>query len=281
MLYKINKLIVKLYKRLPRLKFIYFIIRSFLNKHGIILSNSLSFALILAFIPFAVSIAVLGSVLPFSVNIVNNIEYFYFSKFIPQVDYSLYKQFQFSFNHSIHQSWFGSVSLFISSYSMMFAVEKHINILFGLNQVRKIWRLIVNHTLILLSGIVIIYLLGIFVNWIDGFIEQVSALYYINMLFANMFTMFSILCCYKFMPMRKISWSTSLFCSILATIAFMSVQSYFILSINHLRSEYYLLYGSLFMLPIFLLWVYSEVFIVLFFAHVLFVLEERAVLKSK
>lgn len=268
----------RLIRKIPKslywgFSFLYRTIKNFFNAHGIILSNSLAFSLILSFVPFVVAIAILSSKLPLSSDIVRNIEYFYFNKFIPQSGQAVYSQFKFSFANSHQLSWLGTISLVISSYSMMFTTEQHINMMFRITKSRKFWKLILNHSLILICGFLLIYQFGLLSNLVEQYISGQDLRYFINMSFAHCFTAFVFFCCYKFMPKRKINWKNALICTVLATTSFIFVQGYFILSIQHFRNEYYLLYGSLVMLPIFLLWVYCEVFIILFFAQMLHSLE--------
>lgn len=259
--------------------FLYRVNKSFLRSNGIIVSNSLTFSLVFAFIPLSIALASISSWLPFSSRIVDNIEYFYFNHFIPQSGAQIYLLFKQSFEHSARLSVIGFMSLIVSCYGIMFTVEQHVNVIFDKKRSRPFWHSIIIFTLMLFSVVIFVYLLGLLASKVDDFFAQFTNehLFFriINMLIAHGMTFYLFFMIYKFMPYRKISFKNSLLVALIATILFVIVQTYFIFSMRNLHDNYTLLYGSLAILPIFLLWVYFEVVIILLSTALLFILEEK------
>ena len=78
---------------------------------------------------------------------------------------------------------------------------------------------------------------------------------------------------YKFLPSKYVRWLHAIVIGILADVVFCLLQAYFSYSILQLKDEYSLLYGSLAMLPIFMLWLYLSVLILLMGAQIIYVIE--------
>lgn len=259
--------------------FIYRLYKSFINSHGIMASNSLTFSLVFAFIPFSIALASISSWLPFSSKVVDNIEYFYFNHFIPQSGAEIYSIFKQSFAQSAKISVIGFMSLLVSCYGIMFTIEQHINVLFHKKRSRPIWQSIIIFTLMIISIIILIYLMGVLASKVDDFFEEFTkqslVFRIVNMMIAHAVTFCLFVMIYKFIPYKKISFKNAFIVAIVATVLFVVIQTYFILSMRHLHDNYALLYGSLAILPIFLLWVYSEIFIILLSTSLLYILEEK------
>lgn len=253
--------------------FFYRVTKHFLNSHGIIVANSLSFSLIFAFIPFVIALASLGSWLPLSSHLINDIEYFYFNSFIPQSGKEIYKLFQLSFAHSNKLSIIGVISLLISSYGLMFTIEDHINMMFKTIRNRSIIKSICLFTIIILLNFALVYGLGFTSLTVYKLILNKSFIYDVNFFLSHGVTICVFILIYKLLPYKTISWVNAITCGICATIVFAIIQQYFIFSMQRMQQEYALLYGSLAVLPIFLLWVYSEILILIFFAAMLYLLE--------
>lgn len=253
--------------------FLYRVTKHFFNSHGVIVANSLSFSLILAFIPFVIALASLGNWLPLSNNIINDIEYFYFNSFIPQSGKEIYKLFQLSFAHSNKLSIIGVISLLVSSYGLMFTIEEHINMMFKTIRNRSIIKSICLFTIIILLNFALVYGLGFTSLTVYKFILNKSLIYHIDFFLSHGVTICAFILIYKLLPYKTISWINAISCGVCATFVFAIIQQYFILSMQRMQQEYALLYGSLAVLPIFLLWVYSEILILIFFAAMLYLLE--------
>lgn len=271
---------IKVIRKIPNscyhiFSFIYRVTKHFLKSHGIVAANSLTFSLVLGFIPFVIALAVIGYLLPFSSKVVDGIEYFYFNRFIPQTGQEIYYLFKVSFEHSGKLSIFGGLSLIISCYGLMFTIEQHLNMMSISRRSRAWYKSLLIFTILVWCNILITYSLGYFTMWLDNMIDSELISHYVSMCLAHVVTIFSFMFLYKFLPYKKVHLKNAVVCGLLATIVFATIQGYFIFSMNRMKDDYSLLYGSLAILPIFLLWVYSEVLILLYFASMLFALEEK------
>lgn len=274
------KIFIRIIRKIPNsfyriFSILYRVTKYFSKSNGAIAANSLTFTFALAFIPFVVSLTVLVYLMPLSRPMVDGIEYFYLNKFIPQSGEDIYRLFRLSFIHSAGLSIFGLGSLIVSCYALMFALESHINMIFAKRRSRPFWHSIILFSLIIAINIVFVYYLGYFVLYLYKVFPVLLQSHFMSMSLAHIDTFISFLLIYKFIPYKKVKLKNALWCALFATISFAVMQGYFIFSVNRLKNEYTLLYGSLAILPIFLLWMYSEVLILLYFVAMLFVLEDK------
>ena len=250
--------------------------RNFVKSNGLSSCSSLAYTFLLAFIPFSISIASLSSWLPISERLVFNVERYFFSQYIPQSGNQIYNFFLFSFKHTGRLSILGFISLIVTCYGMMFSVEQHIHQMWHLKRQRRIVLSLSIFTGFFIGGTVFVYTMAYFTQFILDHVESGSFLFYhIGSLSAHVVTMFSFISLYKFIPSVKVKWWHSIIAGTGASLAFIVLQLAFSASMNYLQKDYELLYGSLAMLPIFLLWLYLSVLILLLGAQVIYVLRTR------
>ena len=254
-------------------RFLFKVLVNFQKAGGISCSSSLSYTLLLAFIPFSISIASISSWLPISNTIINDVQMYFFSKFIPQSGTEIYALFQLSFNNSNRLSILGMISLLGSCYGMMFTVEQHIHQMWQIKRQRSLIHSLLLFTGFFVGGTLLVYLIAIVVEFLDSIIFDTNIQSYIAFLAANLVSLVSFICIYKFLPSKSVRWLHAISVGILVAVAFGLLQTYFSYSMLHLEGEYSLLYGSLAMLPIFMSWLYLSVLILLIGAQIIYVLE--------
>jgi membrane protein len=227
----------------------------------------------LAFIPFSIAIASISAWLPISPRIVDEVEHFFFNEFIPQSGNQIYHLFLLSFKHSTRLSVVGILSLLVTSYGMMFAIEQHINLLWLITKRRSFFHSILIYTGFFVFGPIIVYSLAYAIDAIDNLISEPLYIKFIGLTAAHLITLISFIAIYKFVPNKAVAWRHALYAGIIAALIFILLQSTFNLSMVHLQQQYSLLYGSLAVLPIFLLWLYFSVWILLIGAQTIYVFE--------
>lgn len=248
-------------------------VRSFYRSHGLMAVNSLSFSVLLYFIPFALAIASLSYLSPISNQIINKSLKYLFMHFLPQTGDILYNQFRVFLHRSFHLPWFGIVFLIVTAFNMMLTVENHINQIWHVRQSRKIYQALPIHAGFIVCSALLIYaevylrLVLLELNYFPLLMH-----YLIDGLnFLLTWIVFS--CIYKFIPSVKISLSSAGLAGVVATIILSLSKMGFVYYATHFFRNNDLIYGSLVIIPLFMLWVYIGMFNLLFWAQIVYVRE--------
>lgn len=250
--------------------------RGFRQAGGFSCCSSLSYTLLLAFIPFSIAMASLSVWLPFSNKLVNDVEFYFFNEFLPQSGHEMYTLFRASFQSSRKISIAGAISLLVSSYGMMLAITQSINQILRVKRSRKFIPSLILITLFFILGALIVYSEAFFYSRVYQFVNQTILEKPVEFVVKHSLTFLTYIALYKFLPNKNVKLSHASFAGALATLAFIGLQSYFSWSMINLREEYSLLYGSLVTLPIFLMWIYLSVLILLLGAQFVFFLENKS-----
>ena len=248
---------------------------SFRRNGGFLCCGNLSYTLLLAFIPFAISMANLSALLPFSQDLINRVEWYVFNKFLPQNGDDLYLLFSESFKNSHKLSWISFFLLVISSYGMMLAISQSLNQVMRIKSKRSILFSLVLITWVFIIGSAFAFSLGWFCELIFPHILNQEVNKMVGSVASVIESAFSFFLIYQFLPYRRVKLRHSLLAMLCSTLAFSCVQMYFFWFMKNLQQEYTLLYGSLATLPIFLLWIYLSVMILLFFGQLIIILENK------
>lgn len=253
--------------------FLFKVWRNFQRSGGVTCCSSLSYTLLLAFIPFSISMASISSWLPISSRLINDVQLYFFSEFIPQSGHQIYDLLRLSFKHSSRLSILGFLSLLGTCYGMMFTVEQHIHQMWQIKRQRSLIRSLLLFTGFFTGGPLLVYSIASIIEFLQRIIQDDLAVQILTVFAGNLVTLLSFVFIYKFLPSKKVRWQHAIGAGTLAGIAFACLQAYFSYSMRHLQEEYYLLYGSLAMLPVFLLWLYLSVLILLVGAQIIYVIE--------
>lgn len=274
----INKVIRLTGKYVPKwgytsFSFLFKVWVNFQKSGGLTCCSSLSYTLLLAFIPFSISMASISTWLPISNSLINDVQIYFFSKFIPQSGHQIYDLFRLSFKHSSRLSILGLLSLLGTCYGMMFTVEQHIHQMWHIKRQRSLIKSLLLFTCFFIGGPLLVYTIALGVEFLQMIIQNEEINLMLAMLAGNLVTLLSFILIYKFLPSKAVRWKHAIGAGSLAGFAFACLQAYFSYSMRHLQEEYYLLYGSLAMLPVFLLWLYLSVLILLVGAQIIYVIE--------
>jgi membrane protein len=270
-------MILRIIRKIPKkylkiINFNYKLWDNFSKSNGLSSCSSLSYTFLLAFIPFSISIASLSTWLPVSERLIQNVEYYFFSQYIPQLGHQVYDLFTFSFNQTKRLSMLGFISLFITSYGMMFSVEQHIHSMWHLKRQRRLWQSFFIFSGFFVGGTIFIFIMAYFTEFVQVHVAHGILYQHIGTVSAHIFTIASFISLYKFIPSVKVKLSHAVIAGSFASLAFIILQSGLNFSMHYLQQDYELLYGSLAMLPIFLLWLYLSVLILLLGAQIIYVM---------
>jgi membrane protein len=244
---------------------------NFYRSEGFMAVNSLSFSFLLSFIPFALAIASISYWSPISNKIINSSVNYVFVHFLPQTGGVLYKQFKVFLRHTTHLPWFGFVFLVITAYNLIMSVETHLNKMLHILRPRKIIYSLGLYTVFIILGALIVYAevyLRIFLlsmSYLTDFEHYV--------IIGLNFILSSALFCgvYYFIPGQHARYSSVLVTGMVASILFSLSKMVFVFYATHFFKNYDLIYGSLVIIPLFLLWLYIAVLNLLFCAQIMYV----------
>lgn len=269
-----NKLIFWLVRRLLRqyyrtTKLLYKSATHFFDKRGLRNSSSLAFTATLAFIPLSIALANISQIMPFSRRITEGVQQYFLNDYIPQSGGELYQIVSLSIQHSAQLSWFSFILLLASCYGVLFEIQDLFNTMSYRKLKAKFTHSVIRFSLFFVIGPFFVYALG----YINQAVNELTNFHFQRVLVSvtsDIFTFGVFISLYKFVPVQKILIRHAVIVGLIAGSVFLSLQEYFIYSIKGLKENYQLLYGSLAMLPIFLLWIYLSAFILLFGMQVIY-----------
>ena len=102
---------------------------------------------------------------------------------------------------------FGFLSLFITSYGMMFSVEQHIHSMWHLLRQRRLWLSFIIFSGFFVVGTIFIFIMAYFTEFIQERTTHVMAYRHIGAVSAHVITITSFISLYKFIPSVKVKWS--------------------------------------------------------------------------
>ena len=251
--------------------FAFRMIVNFYRSEGFMAVNSLSFSFLLSFIPFALAIASISYWSPISTKIINSSVNYVFVHFLPQTGGVLYKQFKVFLRHTTHLPWFGFIFLLITAYNLIMSVETHLNKMLHILRPRKFIFSLGLYTIFIIIGALVVYaevylrILLLSVSYLTDFEQYV--------IISLNFVLSSILfcCVYYFIPGQHARYSSVLITGMVASILFSLSKTVFVFYATHFFQSYDLIYGSLVIIPLFLLWIYIAVLNLLFCAQIMYV----------
>ena len=209
------------------------IIINFDKTSGDTRAGSLAFTLLLSFIPFMISMAGLIGLLPFSNRYITRVEQYFFTNYIPHGGAQIYTQVKVFLQHSQELSIFGFSSLIVTTYLMLFSVERQLNALWHTTRQNSILNSLRTHTLFLISGFSVIGIMTVLRIYSHVFLNSPTIDFLFDQSLTTVVTiaMFSLV--YKFMPSHSVSLKHALIAGITATVLFgVSKQLFLFYSVN-------------------------------------------------
>ena len=274
-------------------RFFYFVLGDFANKKTLMMASALSYATVLGIIPITLVIVALskGFLEDSLIRLTPKIIDFLVGKLLPvlrdlpdkgsgeQIYQSIQNYINFQLiptitNLDLHQiGLYGAIILIIISLSLIRTIEKAFNDIWGVVLKRTIWKLILRYWLVIaLFPAVIMVIL-----WITGFnvvhdMIKMHETYWLTGIIGDQFFTFVVLwilfaVIYKVIPNTRVKIIPAVVGGIVGgTLWQINNTLSFLFVSNALRTHY--IYGSLGILPIFLISLFVGWLIVLFGAHI-------------
>lgn len=251
---------------------------NFNRQHGITRVGSFSFAVLLSFIPFSLSVASLISLIPVSHRFVHNSEKFIFGHFLPSTGDFFYQQFNISLQHAKNLSWLGFSVLFLTAYIALRTLEKHINEMWHIKIHRTLGYSILIYAFFMFLGPILVGILLLLQIAAKTYLKGglAAVLHPISYLIG----VFIYVMIYKVLPATKVKLNHALAAGFMAG-TLCEIAKFGFVFYAQTITLYDLIYGSLAVFPLFLIWVYICSFILFFCAHIVYVLEQNDLKANK
>ncbi len=257
----------KLLMKYKLTKFIYLLVKDFFVKDGFDKVSSLSYTILMSFVPFLVSIASIATFfLPTKT-------YFRFEKYLldnnlPMVGKEIASYIEAFHKHSGQLSLVSLFFLFFSAILMIRSLSRHLIQLYEIKAPANIGISIFFLIIVILLFVSIGVGLNSYIIWAIKLNHSV-----IPKLISLFVEIFAFTVIYKFVPINHASLRHSLIAGAIAAILFEAAKYGFVIYIKHFTSES-ILYGALASLPIFLLWLYLSCLILLLCANIIVILQK-------
>lgn len=250
--------------------FILRICTNFYNTSGTTRAGSLAFTLLLSFIPFTIFMAGLVGLLPFSNAYVSRVEQYFFTNSIPHGGIQIYNQVKVFLLHSHNLSWVGFTSFMITTYLMLFAVENQLNGLWSTHRKYSIRKSLIFHTIFLACSVVTLIILSILSIYSHVFLHSNLISFFVDKLLTKLLPVALFTICYLTFPNHRIKFTHALLSGMTATVLFILSKRVFVLYAKYIFINYHVIYGSLALFPILMIWVYTSCLNLLFSAEIIY-----------
>lgn len=251
------------------------IIINFEKTSGNTRAGSLAFTVLLSFIPFIISMAGIIGLLPFSNHYITRVEKYFFTNYIPHGGTQIYTQVKVFLQQSQELSWFGFSSLIVTTYMMLFAMERQLNALWHMKRQSSVFNSLRTHTLFLLCGFCVIGIMTILRIYSHVFLNSPTINFFFDQSLTTFVTIIMFSLVYKFMPSHSVSLPHAIIAGFTATLLFSISKQLFVFYSVHLFVNYHVIYGSMAFVPLFLIWIYISCLNLLFCAEIIYGLESR------
>ena len=238
-------------------------------------SGSFAFTILLSFVPFTISMVSIISWLPIPTHAIAKIQHHVFTDYLPPAaGEQIYHQVKIFLHQSRNLSVLGFGSLLITTYLMIFEIEKQLNAIWYGKLQRKLGHSLLTYTLFLICGIALSSMVSILqISRLVIFNSGIAAIF--NQVISILITILLFVMVYKVIPRHKTSFKHAFIAATIATTSFLLIKVFFTYVLVKIFEDYHIIYGSLSFIPIFLLWIYLSCINVFLCAGVIYALETK------
>ncbi|MCC2626316.1 MAG: hypothetical protein K0R14_2189 [Burkholderiales bacterium] len=238
----------------------YKVIKDFYTKEGLERAHSLANIILLSFVPFLVTIASLTTFL-LPQDTYFKLEEFILKSNLPFMGDKISKYMQLFHQHAGSLSLLSFLSFFVTSVLMISNLNHHLTMIYGEDKKHDVSIIvsIINYgtvalgVLLLSAGIMLSYYLALKIN-----LDNSVIFYFITLILSILaFTLV-----YKFIPSGEVKFNQALVAGTIAAILFELAKRFFVVYIQYFATEN-VIYGTLAVIPLFLLWIYISCLILL------------------
>ena len=259
------------------LAFAYKVVISFYQKDGLQRANGLAYVLLMSFVPFFISSASIVSLfLPASFYY--KLETVIFAEYLPVIGKEVAYYVRDFQAHAVGLSLVSLFFLFVTAISMIITLRSHLDQLLG-NKVKEqrypglnLVLAVVLFVGLIIAGVIILGLREIVTHYMPASILARIGFLFGVFQYLTSIAAFTII--YRFVPRSKIHTRSAFSAGLSAALMFEFSKYIFTIYIKKFATNH-ILYGSLAIIPIFLLWLYIISIILLLCAQVMSLLDHN------
>lgn len=248
-------------------KFIFLLIKDFFAKSGFDRASSLSYTILLSFVPFLVSVASITTFfLPMKTYL--RFERYLLNSNLPAMGKQVSLYIDTFHKHAGQLSFMSVIFLSFSAILMIRSLTHHLVQLYEIKDANHLGISV----FILITVVLMIVFIGVGFN--SYIIWAIKLHHSIVPKFISLFlAIFSFTVIYKFVPINHASFKHALIAGTTAAILFEAAKHGFVIYVKYFTAES-ILYGTLAILPILLLWLYVSCLILLLCANMTVILQK-------
>lgn len=251
--------------------FLRFVLRRWSEDRCPQIAGSLTYTTLLALVPvFAIAVAILSSSRIFE-DVMNQFKIFLLLNLLPEIAGTIITVYMEQFaRNAARLTTIGVTVLFVMALALMFTIDKSLNAIWRVGHSRPYWISALGYTVLLVLAPLLIglsmslttYLFTLSVKYANV-PEAKSVL--VRLVPAAM-SAFAFFLLYRIVPHRKVPWRHAFVGGVVAAILFELAKELFAAYVRH-APGYSIIYGTLAIVPIFMLWVFLSWLVVLFGAE--------------
>lgn len=261
----------KLLMKYKLINFLYILIIDFKEKEGFERSSSLSYTILVSFIPFFISIASITTFfLPKSTYY--KLEDFILDNSLPVIGGQISAYMTVFHSHAGQLSLISLGFLFLTSILMLNSLNNHLLRVCELETSGIDLKHLMKNFIIMAIGALILGLGTLFISYVSLYFNR-DYIFILKGL-SIFLTVFTFTLIYRLIPKDQINFKEALIAGITAGFLFEVAKCLFTIYIKHFATQN-ILYGTLATIPIFLLWIYISCNILLICANINVVRQKR------
>lgn len=261
-------------KPIVLLQFLRYVFASFMRHRGLENAKSLTFTSLFAVVPLLTITIVILSLFPSFQEFANQVEGLIFERLLPSSSSDLQSYLANFAEQAIKLTWVGAVMLMVTSYLMLVSIERSLNSIWGIGELRKglssfllYWSVLSLGPLLLVIGFAVSsYITSlVFFESITQVSDAVGASNFILSVFPMILTASAFTLLYVAVPNCGVQLRHGIVGGVIVALAFTISKQIFARFIATASFEF--IYGTFAAIPIFLLWIYVSWVIILLGAN--------------
>ncbi|MFN7093894.1 MAG: YhjD/YihY/BrkB family envelope integrity protein [Burkholderiales bacterium] len=251
------------------LNFSYKVIYSFFKGEGLNRASSLAYAALISFVPFFISVLSIISLFPIPNKAKTQVEKFILENFLPATGEIIFKYMEIFRSHAKTLSVFSFLLLFLTAVSMINTLSNHIDKLWKIQRpkISFSFAILIDFSLMIIGPLLLSLslILAPYIAFIKY--KNTSLLHFLPFIISVL--AFALI--YKVVPRTVVKTQHAFIAGLSGAVLFEIAKLAFIIYVKKFATEN-LLYGSLAIIPLFLLWLYISSAILLLCGQIIYAL---------
>lgn len=244
--------------------------------------SALTFSTLLALVPVLTVSLYISALMPFFTNMITGLREYAFANYLPAAGNSMYAYLQEFASHAVTLPIGGIIFLFVTVAMLMILIKNTMNDIWH-SPKHSSWSSIIVSWVVLLC---LPFLIGISIfsshyflslSWVDYTVSHLGMAFALTTLLPMFINVIAFSLLYYFAPNCRVYFSDVVFGALTASVLFEIAKRVFEFYIRHFAT-YDVIYGSLAIIPTFMIWVYISWAIIVYGAIVTFAQNQQRII---